>query len=247
VLFENTCIVLADVQKGSFLAALDATNGNERWRTPRGDVPTWGTPTVHRAGDRTQVLVNGFKEIAGYDLADGQRIWTMSGGGDIPVPTPVVAHGMIFMTSAHGPQSPVFAIKTTAEGDVSLPDGQDAGPHIAWSIRRGGNYMQTPIAVGDLLFCCRDNGLLTCFEAATGKELYRERLGGNGFTASPVAAGDRVYFTSEEGHVYVIKAARQFELLAENELGEPCLATPAITDGTVLFRTQGHLIAVGEP
>jgi hypothetical protein len=48
VLFEDKVIVQADVQKNSFLAALDATTGEQLWRTPRNDVPTWSTPTVQR-------------------------------------------------------------------------------------------------------------------------------------------------------------------------------------------------------
>jgi outer membrane protein assembly factor BamB len=241
VLFEDKVIVLADVQKDSFLAALGASDGEQVWRTPRTDVPTWGTPTVHRGADRTHVFVNGFKETAGYDFADGKKRWTMGKGGDIPVPTPVVAHDLVYITSAHGAYSPLYAIKLSAEGDITLPRG---GAHVAWSVTRGGNYMQTPIVVGDELYACRDNGVLTCFDARTGKQHYRERLDGTGFTGSPVAAGDKLYFPGEDGRVHVIKAGPKFELLASNDLGEACLATPAVSDGTLFFRTRGHLIAV---
>lgn len=246
VLFEDQVIVLADVQKNSFVAALNATNGEQRWRTARSDVPTWGTPTAVRSDKRAQILVNGFKESAGYDLADGKKLWTMSGGGDIPTPTPIVAHGLAFFTSAHGPQSPIYAVKLSAEGDISLPPDKDSSDNIAWSIRRGGNYMQTPIIVGDYLYCCRDNGMLTCFEAKTGKQIYRQRLDGIGFTASMVAAGDQLYVTSEDGHVHVVKAGRTFGVMSENELGEPCLATPALSNGTIYFRTRGNLLAIGK-
>jgi outer membrane protein assembly factor BamB len=170
----------------------------------------------------------------------------MGGGGDIPVPTPVVAHGLVFITSAHGPQSPVIAVKTSAEGDISLgDDGQTSTEHVAWSVNRGGNYMQTPIVVGDYLYCCRDNGVMTCFEAKTGKKVYGERLEGIGFTASPVASGDRIYFTSEDGQVHVVRPGPSFELLATNALGASCLSTPAVSDGVLYFRTQEYLVAVG--
>jgi outer membrane protein assembly factor BamB len=248
VLHEDRVVVQVDVLKDSFVAALNAGDGSEAWRTPRTDVPTWSTPTVYRDADagRTLVICNGFKEIAGYDFATGKRVWTMGGGGDIPTPTPVVAHDLIFITSAHGPLSPVHAIRTSAAGDVSLAAGQTSNAHVAWSTPRGGNYMQTPIVVGDHLYACRDNGVLTCFEAATGKELYRERLEGLGFTASPVASGDRLYFTSEDGLVQVVQAGPAFKLLATNPLGSNCLATPAVSDGVIFFRTQAYLVAVGE-
>lgn len=245
-LFEDKVVVLADVQENSFLATFDAADGREIWKTKRNDVPTWDTPTIHRSGGRTQVIVNGFKEIAGYDFANGKKLWTMDGGGDIPVPTPIVAHDLIFITSAHGPQSPIYAIKTSAEGDLTLPKDQDSSAAVAWSIRRGGNYMQTPIVVGDYLYCCRDNGLLTCFEAKTGKKMYSQRLDGNGFTASGVAAGEQLYFTSEDGKVHVVKAGPEFLLLGTNDMGEQCLATPAVSNGVIYIRTRGHLVAVGK-
>ena len=67
--------------------------------------------------------------------------------------------------------------------------------------------MQTPIVYGDYLYACRDNGLLTCYERRTGKQIYRERLGqgATGFTASAVAGDGKIYFTSENGEIYVVK------------------------------------------
>ena len=246
VVHGDRVIVQCDIQKGSFLAAFALKDGAELWRTPREEVPTWGTPTVHASADRTQVICNGWKEIAGYDLATGKRLWHLRGGGDIPVPTPVVAHDLIYITNAHGPQAPLYAIRTTATGDITLPEGADSNEHVAWSYRRGGNYMQTPIVVGDHLFLCRDNGQVTCFDAKTGKRLGEQRLGDGrtGFSASPVAAGDKLYFTSEEGQVYVVAADPKLGILATNSLGELSMATPAVSDGTLFFRTRSHIVAV---
>ena len=77
--------------------------------------------------------------------------------------------------------------------------------------------------------------------------MYRERLGtgGDGFTASPVASEGKLYFTSERGSVFVVKPGADFTVLATNHMGEVCMATPAISEGTLFFRTQGHLVAVG--
>jgi outer membrane protein assembly factor BamB len=248
VIHDDRVIVQCDIQKGSFVAAFALTDGREIWRTPREEVPTWSTPTVHVTPQRAQVICNGWKEIAGYDLATGMRLWTLRGGGDIPVPTPIVAHDLIFITNAHGPQAPIYAIRTSAAGDITPRDGEETNDHLAWSHRRGGNYMQTPIVVGDHLFLCRDNGRVTCFEAKTGKRLAESKLadGRTGFTASPVADGQKLYFTSEEGDVYVVSADPKLALLATNRLGELAMATPAIADGILYFRTRSHLVAVGE-
>ena len=80
--------------------------------------------------------------------------------------------------------------------------------------------METPILVGDYLYGCIDNGIVSCFEAKTGAISYSERLGNGseGFTASPVSDGKNLYFTSEVGHVYVIPANGSFSVTATNSL-----------------------------
>jgi outer membrane protein assembly factor BamB len=248
IIHENKVIVQADVQKGSFVAAFDLATGKELWRTERADVPTWSTPAVHVENGRAQVIVNGWKHIGGYDLATGKELWRMTGGGDIPVPTPIAAHGLIFITNAHGKMSPIYAVKPGATGDITLKEGETSSAHIAWSSVRDGGYMQTPIVYGDLLYVCRDNGVLSVFDAKTGQRHYQGRLadGKTGFSASPVASNGRIYFTSEEGDVYVLKAGAAFEQLGVNPLGEVTMATPAISEGTMFFRTRGHLVAVAE-
>jgi outer membrane protein assembly factor BamB len=247
VIHDGKLLVLADVQKDSFLAAFELDTGRERWRTPRADVPTWGSPTVHVAGGRAQVVVNGWKHIGGYDLETGKELWRMTGGGDIPVPTPVEAGGLFFITNAHGGSAPIYAVRTSATGDVSLSSDQTANAGVAWSQPRDGAYMQTPIVYRGQLYVCRDNGVLSVFEAATGKQLYQTRLSeGGGYTASPVAADGKVYFTSEEGEVHVVRAGPTFELMAKNPLGEVTLATPAVSEGVMYFRTKGSLVAVAK-
>jgi hypothetical protein len=120
-------------------------------------------------------------------------------------------------------------------------------PGIVWAHGRQGNYMQTPIAVGDRVYGCTDNGVLTCFDAKTGAIQYSERLGsGNeGFTSSPVSDGRNLYFASELGNAFVIAAEAKFSVTASNSLGEICMATPALSDGTLFYRTREHLVAIG--
>jgi outer membrane protein assembly factor BamB len=247
IIYGDRVFLQCDVLSNGFVAALDVANGNEVWRTRRDDTATWSTPTVCAEGPRPQVVVNGWKHMGGYDLRTGEEIWRMSGGGDCPVPTPVVWHGLIFLMSAHGPRSPVYAVRADATGDVSLRGGASTNAHVAWSAPRGGSYMETPLIYADYLYSCQITGVLSCYEAATGRQLYKERLGsgGDGFTASPVAAEGRLYFTSEQGSVYVVKPGADFTVLATNEMGEICMATPAISEGAIFFRTQGHVVAVG--
>lgn len=246
IIHDGKVILFVAARNESYLAALDMKDGKELWRTSREVDPCWGTPAVHESPQRKQVIVNGYKHIGGYDLTTGAELWKMKGGGDVPVPTPVVAHDLIYITNAHGDASPVYAIRPGATGDITLAPSETSNSHIAWANMKIGNYMQTPLVYGDLLYCCRDSGILAVYEAKTGEKKYRERLAnGVGFTASPVAADGKVYFTSEEGDVHVVTAGPEFKVAAVNKLGEICMASPAISEGTLFFRTQGHVLAVG--
>jgi outer membrane protein assembly factor BamB len=248
IIRDGRLVIQVDVQKGSFVAAFDVRTGRELWRTARADVPTWSTPAVVSMNGREQVIVNGWKHIGGYDLETGKEVWRMTGGGDIPVPTPITGLGLVFITNAHGKMSPIYAIRPTATGDISLKEGETSNAHVAWSYARDGAYMQTPILYGDILYVCRDNGVLSAFDAKTGQRHYQTRLGNGstGFSASAIAAAGRLYYTSEDGDVYVVKAGPAFELLATNSLGEVAMATPAISEGALIFRTRGHLLSIGE-
>ena len=246
VIHGDKVFLQCDVQKDSFVAALNLKDGSIAWKTPRDEVPTWSTPTIHIGPKRSQMIVNGYKRIASYDLANGAELWWMKGGGDIPVPTPIIAHDLVYITNAHGGLAPIYAIRLTAEGDISLGPDETSNSHIAWAHLRTGNYMQTPLVYGDLLYACRDAGILACYDARTGDKKYRERLAdGVGFTASPVAGDGKIYFTSEEGDVFVVQTGGKYELLGKNALGGISMATPAISKGVIYFRTQGSLVAVG--
>jgi outer membrane protein assembly factor BamB len=245
VIDQDMVFIQCDVLKGSFLAALNLKDGTDIWRTPREDVPTWGTPALY-TGARPQVIVNGYKHIGGYDLKTGKALWRMKGGGDIPVPTPLVSGEMVFITNAHGPLAPFYAIRLSASGDISLEPDATSNEFVAWSYPRDGAYMGTPLVYGDIVFNCRWNGVLVAYDLPSGKRLFQERLGAGttAFTASPVGGDGKIYIGSEDGDVYVLKATRAFEVLAKNSVGESLLASPAISGGVIYFRTASHILAI---
>jgi outer membrane protein assembly factor BamB len=193
------------------------------------------------------VVCNGWPFIAGYEFASGKELWRLKSGGDIPVPTPVFAHGLIFVTNAHGGGAPLYAIRPDASGDITPAGGARTSAGVAWSEPRNGAYMQTPLIAGELLYSCSDRGVLKVYDARTGKLHYTQRLGegATGFSSSPIAVNSRVYFASEEGEVYVVRAGTNFELEAKNLLGEIAMASPAVSDGVLYYRTRGHIVALG--
>ena len=250
ILYKNLVIVQADLQKGSFIAAYDLKDGRQVWRTERDEIPSWATPSVFETAKRAEVVTNATKHVRGYDPLTGKELWRLAGNSEVVAPTPIAAHGLAYVTAGYSPIQPIYAIRLgAANGDITLPEGKEATEAVAWSKRRGGPYMPTPIVYGDLLYTCSNNGVLTAYDAKTGAQVYRERIAGTAsvaFSASPVAADGKLYFASEDGEVYVVKTGPKFELLATNPMGEVLMATPAITDGMILVRGRSHLFAIAE-
>lgn len=246
IIYEDKVIVLCDVNNQSFITALDLETGDDIWRTLRDENPTWGTPTVHKSEDRTQVIVNGYKHIGGYDVETGKPIWWMHGGGDVPCPTPVVSEGLVFITNAHGRMRPIYAIKLEAEGDISLAKDEKSNRYIPWFYPRRGSYQPTPLVLDGLLYIGDNGGILTCYVAETGEEKYRNPIGGDisSYSASIVAVDGRLYFSDEYGNIHIVKAGPTYDHLAVNKMDEICMATPAVSGKTLFIRARRNLFAI---
>lgn len=247
LIHEGVVIIQCDVMENSFVAAFDVESGKELWKKERDEYPGWSTPNIYYHDNKAIVAVNGYKHRGGYDFETGAEIWKMSGGGDIPIPTPIVTEELIYFNSAHGKESPVLAIKTSAKGDITLKGNETGNEYIPWSKTRGGSYMQTMLVYDNLLYNCRWNGVLACFDPLTGEEYYNEKVGDRiSFTASPVASDGKIYVTDDNGKVYIIKAGTKLELITSNDLQEVCMVTPAIHGNTIYFRTIDSIIAIGK-
>jgi len=177
VLRDGRVYVLADVQKDSFVAALDADDGHTLWRAERRDVPTWGSPVLVESDGGLQVVVNGWHHSGAYDAATGRELWRLDGGGNIPVPTPIHAHGLVYLTSAHGNARPMRAIRTSARGDITPADIGGTNEAIVWAHPRQGCYLQTPFVVGTNLRGMHRQRRVDVFRRRHGKDPLRRTLG----------------------------------------------------------------------
>ncbi len=243
IIHEGLVIVQCDCLNTNFVAILDIKTGKEIRRIDReGEVATWSTPLVITTEDRQQVVCNGYRQMAGYDFETGDRLWHLSNGGDVPVPTPLYANGLIYLTNGHG-RSPTYAIKPTAVGDLTPTNDATEETGLAWWQPQGGSYMPTPLVINQRLYTCNDNGRLEVRNALTGELSYRQRVGTGSqtYSASAVAAGGKIYFVSERGQVVVIEEGDEFQRVATNDMGEVVMATPAMSGDRLLIRTLRSL------
>lgn len=238
-------VLVCDAADDPYVAALDIATGEEVWRKSRkGDCErSWGTALVHGNGEKSQVVVNGWPWVISYDLASGDERWRIEGGGDNPTPTPFAVGENIVITNAHGGKAPIIVVNEDATGN--LTEDSAAAESVVWSTKQGGSYMATPVAYDGHLYLGNTNGILRCFDVASGEKVYEKRLGnGASIFASLIAADDKIYCPSEDGRIFVVKAGPDFEILAENPMGEACFATPALSAGTLFIRTTKSLVAI---
>ncbi len=222
----------------SFLLALDAATGREKWRTPRGLTRiAHGTPVLWRQGGRTQLVSETGDVVQGFDPASGRLLWTSRVAGEGKVPSPILGDGLVFTSGGWGGKATTKAFRLGGEGDL----GES---HLQWEQKKGMPTMSSMLHLDGRLFAVTDGGVATCMDARTGNVVWQERLGGN-FSASPVAAAGRLYFTSDAGITTVLEAGPAFRVLARNELGESLQASPALADGRWYIRTSGALVCVG--
>lgn len=134
----------------------------------------------------------------------------------------------------------VFALKAGGSGEISQS-------HLIWKKRKGMPYVTSALVYRGEYVMVKDGGIVTAYDAKTGKELYMERALGTGrYYASLVAANGHIYVTSlEDGEIAVLRAGTgKLEIAATNpKLGERVAATPAIADDSIYIRTAGHLYA----
>ena len=251
VLFKDLLILNCDGSDLQFVTALDKTTGQVRWKTERkhisedrrsgkSNVPmAYSTPLLATIDGRLQLLSCGSDSLVSYNPEDGSENWWFRYDGYSNVPRPVLANGLVFISSGY--DRPEFFAVRTADAKDDITES-----HLAWNLKKAAPLNPSPLALGNELYIVSDNGIATCLDAATGTQHWQERLGGN-FSASPTFADGLVWFLDEAGKMIVIKPGTTFEQVATNTLEGRTLATPAFVDQSIYLRTDTHLYCLQLP
>jgi len=238
IVYEDLVIVANDQDGPSSVVALDKRSGQIRWQTPREVVKAaYSTPMIlHRPGRKPQVVLTSWAEgIAGYDVATGKLAWRSKAFVARAVNSPISGAGLVFATCGGGGRGVLLAAVKPQDGNTDIKP--------AWIRKKLLPYVPSLLYKDGLLFLWCDRGVVCCVAAATGKELWRQRVGGS-FYCSPIWLEGRLYCVSRSGEVIVLAAARQFKELGRFELGEGCHATPAVSNGRIFFRGFRHLFSL---
>ncbi|MBN2310558.1 MAG: PQQ-binding-like beta-propeller repeat protein [Candidatus Hydrogenedentes bacterium] len=235
----------------SYIVALDALTGEERWRQERptdapGESPdAYTTPALLRHEGSVQIVISGGDYVTGHDPATGAEIWRAAGLNPNKssvyriVASPVVADGMIYAPSR---KKPVLALRAGGTGDITES-------HLAWKWDAwGAPDVPTPACDGTYLYLVDDTGGISCVDAKTGEGLWgTERPTRGAVSASPLLGDGKLYVTNEDGVTTVVAAGPEFKVLATNTLpGGYTLSSMAVSNRQLFIRTAAYLYCIGE-
>lgn len=237
VVLDDSILLPWDHHKGPcYVIGLDKKTGKIAWQVDRPIGTSHSTPLVVAHHGQTDILVSGKNRLTAFDARTHKELWKYGEGegpfnGEIVV-SPVYGDGMVFLQLWR--QSQIHAIRLKGNGEP---------PERVWVSEKPGPQEPSPVYYQGLLYSFMDNGILVCLDGKTGKEVYRERLGGAS-NSSPIAANGRIYLSNNDGATFVVKAGPQFELLSTNNLGERITASPAVSGNNLFYRTDSHVYCI---
>ncbi|OYV88761.1 MAG: hypothetical protein B7Z73_07815, partial [Planctomycetia bacterium 21-64-5] len=237
---ERTFVTAIDRDTGKTLWQVDEPGGDEGQEKP-GEKPkwigSWSTPLVAKIGGRDEVLVSLPHHVQAYDPSDGKILWSCDGLGDLVYTSVLVSDGIgVAMGGFHGP---AIGFKLGGSGNVTQANR-------LWHVTaKNPQRIGSGVIVAGHIYMVNEPGLVQCLDVKTGKEVWKDRLGGEKVWASIVAAEGRLYVTDEGGTTYVfVPNPERLELLAKNQVGEGTNSTLALSDGQIFLRTFEHLICI---
>jgi outer membrane protein assembly factor BamB len=242
--------VQCDNEKTSFLVALDKKSGEELWRAPREEKSNWCTPHIWRNTLRCELVTAGGDKIRSYNLESGELLWEMDARGRSAA-TPVSDQGLLFVGSVDrmtGTKGVLVAIRPGAAGDISLKGKETSNSFVAWSVPRVAPQIASPLLYEGCVYVLQQQGgIITCLDATTGKQHYRQRLpGASGFMASPWANDGKLFCLDENGQTFVLQPGPEFKVIGTSKLDEMFWSSPAVIGDRLLLRGVDHFYCIAK-
>ncbi len=118
---------------------------------------------------------------------------------------------------------------------------------VSWKIPAGensGSILGIPAAGSNYVVIGNDDKYLYCYNAATGKQVWKYRTNGR-ITGSAVITPSKVLFGSMDGNIYMLSLSDGKKIWSFNA-GAPVSSSPAVIKGRFYFLTEdGRLLAFG--
>ena len=241
VLYKETLIVVVGTAKNGKIMAIKTKDGTPVWSTPRAGHDYWCTPVIATVAGKEQLLVTGTGKFSSYHPGTGKLNWEAPLAPQSTCGTVVWTKDMIFASGGF-PKNETAGVKA------------DGTSTVAWSNRER-CYEQSLLSYRDHIYAVTDKGFAHCWDAKTGEEKWKERIGRGGVMASPLAVGDHIYAGLKDGSTVIFKATGEsYQEVANNQLDTDLYASPVAVDQDLFLRTgqtvrgnrQEHLYCIGK-
>lgn len=234
--------------EAGWLACFDAKSGKELWRAARDASTSWSTPLVWKNRERTELVVSSGKLITSHEPASGAELWRLSGICGPTMSSFAADAGHLFFGQMSAwstpPNPPLYALAPGGKGDLSPAKGTNEAKGQLWAQKLASPVMGSPVAADGLLYIAMEN-LLTCRDAESGEQLYKERVPGLvSIAASPIIVGDKLLLLDEEGHAAILALGPDLEVVGQGALDDFFWTTPAVAGKALLLRGAKSLYCV---
>jgi len=239
IIYQN-----CDSMGPSRFLAINMDSGKIMWDTPRVEKPRggWSTPICISVNGKKQLILNGEYGVRGYNLSNGRELWFCEGFNGRGSPVPFYSKGLLYVVN--GKPGDLYAVSPNGKGDVSKT-------HMQWHAKRnGGRDLPSPAIINDLVLVTSMSGIITCYDAKSGKTYWVDRLKG-AFSGSPLVSKKHYYLTSESGTTFVISPNKsKLNVVSKNQLSsnneEVFRATLSPVENKIFTRSSKHLYCIVE-
>lgn len=244
---KGDLVIVNAAEESQSILALDRATGREVWKAEASALElAYGTPAFATLPDGTEDLVVAVpEEVWGLDPATGKIRWYATHALEGNVSPSVVVDGDVAYVFGGFRSAGSLAVRAGGRGDVTKT-------HVLWT-SRASSYVATPLVHEGHLYWIDDRGQAWCSNAATGAQVYRQRVegiaaGGRPVYASPVLSGGHVIVPSRWSGTFVLPAEPRYEILARNRFAgddSDFSGTPAVADGRLFLRSGRFLYCIG--
>jgi outer membrane protein assembly factor BamB len=236
------------------------------WSSPTEDLKTpsialrgtyYSNPVVATIGGQRMLISGGADGcIHGLKLRTGERLWSYHFSAGVVNPSPVVDGNLVYIS--HGEENPEGGpIGRVVCLDASKVDPKTKKPAVVWENKKLAKRfgLASPALADGRLYVPDDASELACFNAKTGKLLWRQKYG-TVSRGAPLIADGKLYIFDVNAKLAIFKLKgdeepEELENVAfRKEKGAGFVethGTPIAVNSRLYFLTQENLYCIGKP
>ncbi|MBX7105811.1 MAG: PQQ-like beta-propeller repeat protein [Gemmataceae bacterium] len=233
--------------------AFDKRTGAVRWWSSPCELNklTYNSIPVAATINGQRLLITGTADgaVTAIQANTGAKVWQYMFGAQAINSSPVVDGNLVYIT--HGQEN----IDQATQGRVICLDASqvtDGKPKLVWEEVGVKSDLSSPLLVDGKLYVPDDGATLYCFDAKTGKRLWKHKYG-KVARAAPVFADGKIWIAEVNSKFHILKPGdKRCTDLAEvpffsgRGVSTESSGTAAVSNGRVYFGTETDFYCVGK-